>query len=129
MAQSRRKVCVGVVYGIGALLTGVGMNATGKTKAKSAAKPRVIKIEARKFLYTPNQIVLKKGELVALELTSIDFMHGFNIPDMKIRADLLPGKITRVTFTPETVGALDFLCDNFCGTGHEEMNGKFIVNI
>ena len=129
MAQSRRQVCVRALYGIGALLTGVGMNATGKTKAKSAAKPRVIKIEARKFLYTPSQIVLKKGELVVLELTSIDFMHGFNIPDMKIRADLPPGKITRVTFTPETVGAFDFLCDNFCGTGHEEMSGKFIVNI
>ena len=125
MDRSRRQLCLGAAYGIGALLFGVAMNSKGL--AKEIEKERVITIEARKFIYTPNQIVLKKGESVVLEFTSVDFVHGFNIPDMHIRADLPPGKITHVRLTPETIGEFDFLCDNFCGSGHEEMNGKITV--
>jgi len=88
---------------------------------------RVVKIQAMKFAYTPKEIVLKRGQPVILEFTSLDFVHGFRIPDLKIRADLPPGKITRVRLTPEVAGTFDFLCDNFCGAGHEEMGGRIIV--
>ena len=121
----RRRICVGAIYGIGALLTGSALIA--KSSAKAVAKERVIKIQAKKFMYTPNKIILKKGQPVVLEFTSVDFIHGFNIPDMKIRADLPPGKITQVRLTPDTAGEYDFLCDNFCGSGHEEMSGKITV--
>jgi cytochrome c oxidase subunit II len=76
---------------------------------------------------TQNRIVLKKNEPVVLEFTALDFTHGFNIPDWKIRADLPPGQLTRIRLTPEKIGEYVFLCDNFCGSGHEEMNGKIIV--
>jgi cytochrome c oxidase subunit 2 len=121
MNRSRRSLFLGALAGAGALLSGVGMGAS------AAAKERVVKIQAKKFVYTPNEIVLKKGEPVVLEITSLDFVHGFNIPDMKIRADLPPGQVTRIRLHPQTAGVFDFLCDNFCGSGHEEMNGRFIV--
>ena len=38
-----------------------------------------------------------------------------------------PGKTTVIRFTPEKAGVYDFLCDNFCGSGHEEMNGRIVV--
>ena len=125
MDHSRRRICLSAVYGIGALLSGAVINVQGK--AKTVAKERVIKIQAKKFVYTPNQIVLKQGEPVVLEFTSVDFMHGFKIPDMNIRADLPPGKVTQVRLTPDKAGEYDFLCDNFCGSGHEEMSGKITV--
>ena len=125
MDRARRRICISAVYGIGALLSWTAINA--KAPAKIVAKERVIKIQAKKFVFTPNQIVLKKGEPVVLEFTSVDFIHGFNIPDMNIRADLPPGKITRVRLTPDKAGVYDFLCDNFCGSGHEEMDGKITV--
>lgn len=118
----RRKICVAAVSGIGALLQG---GAIGAVNAK--AKERLIKIQAKKFKYTPNRIILKTGQPVVLEFTSVEFIHGFNIPDLKIRADLPPGQPTKVRFTPDKAGEYDFLCDNFCGTGHEEMSGKIIV--
>ena len=118
-------MCLSAVSGIGALLIGCAINTTAQ--AKTTAKERVIKIQAKKFVYTPNKIVLKLGEPVVLEFTSVDFTHGFNIPDMKIRADLPPGKITRVKLTPDKVGEYEFLCDNFCGDGHEGMSGKMTV--
>ncbi|GJJ02113.1 cytochrome-c oxidase [Duganella rhizosphaerae] len=99
--------------------------ALGAVQAK--AKERVIKIEARKFRYAPNVIELKKGEAVVLELTALDFPHGFSLPDFKIRADLVIGKPVRVKLKPEEAGQFGFLCDNFCGSGHEEMSGTLIV--
>jgi len=93
----------------------------------SQGNERVIKIQAMKFTYIPKEIVLKRGQPVVLEFTSLDFVHGFRIPDLKIRADLPPGKITRVRLTPEVAGTFDFLCDNFCGAAHEEMGGRIIV--
>ena len=94
---------------------------------QAGVKERVIKIEARKFRYAPNVIELKKGEAVVLELTALDFPHGFSLPDFKIRADLVVGKPVRVKLKPEEAGQFGFLCDNFCGSGHEEMSGTLIV--
>ena len=93
----------------------------------NAAQETVIKIVAQRFRYTPNEILLKKGQTAVLEFTSLDFVHGFNIPELKTRADLLPGKITTVRVRFDEAGSYDFLCDNFCGDGHEEMAGRFKV--
>ena len=44
-----------------------------------------------------------------------------------LRADVMPGKTTSIDFTPDKAGTFIYLCDVFCGTGHEEMNGTLIV--
>ncbi len=64
---------------------------------------------------------------VIIELTSEDIVMGFKVPDANVRADVIPGKKVRVRLVPANAGRLDFLCDIFCGSGHEEMNGAFIV--
>ncbi|MDN2671873.1 cupredoxin domain-containing protein [Janthinobacterium sp. SUN026] len=125
MDRARRQLCARLACGIGALLTVAAIDAQGVKKV--ALKERIIAIQAKKFVYTPNEITLKKDEPVVLAFTAIDFIHGFFIPDMRIRADLLPGQVTEVRLTPGKAGEYAFLCDNFCGSGHEEMNGKIIV--
>lgn len=125
MHRARRQFCIRCACGIGALLAVAAIDAQGVKKF--SAKERVIAIQARKFAYTPNEITLKKGVPVVLAFTAIDFMHGFFIPDMKIRTDLQPGQATQVRLTPGQAGEYPFLCDNFCGSGHEEMSGKIIV--
>lgn len=111
-----------------AVLGLLAASVSGAILAKPATKkPRIVRILAKKFEYKPREIVLKVGEPVVLELTALDFVHGFNVPDLKLRADLTPGQVQKLTFTPTVAGTIDFLCDNFCGSGHEEMNGKFIV--
>lgn len=91
------------------------------------APPRVVPVVAQRFHYTPAEITLKRGEPVVLEFTSLDFVHGFKVPDLGIRADLPPGTVIRVALTPAKAGVYDFLCDNFCGAGHEEMSGRIVV--
>lgn len=94
---------------------------------QDTGEEQVVQVTAQRFHYTPSEIVVKKGRPVVLEISSLDFTHGFNIPELKLRADLPPGKVTRVRFTPERVGEYPFLCDNFCGEGHEQMHGRIVV--
>jgi cytochrome c oxidase subunit 2 len=64
---------------------------------------------------------------VTLVLSSADFPHGFSIPDFGVRVDLVPGKTMELTFTPDRAGRFAFLCDNFCGEGHDGMTGMVVV--
>ena len=95
--------------------------------ARAEGDGRVIEIVAQRFTFTPNEIVLKRGEAVTLAIKSLDFPHGFNVPALGVRADLMPGQVTKVKLQPMQSGKIDFLCDNFCGDGHEKMHGRFVV--
>ncbi len=99
----------------------------GVLTAARAQPPREIEITAQRFKFTPNVIALKAGEPVVLLIRSLDFAHGFYVPDLNLRTDLMPGHVTRLALTPKALGELAFLCDNFCGDGHEGMDGHFIV--
>lgn len=101
--------------------------AGGGAAAYGASSEDVIQVTAQRYSYSPSEIVLRKGKPAVLELTSRDFMHGFKVPALNIRVDLPPGTVTRVRVTPEKTGIYDFLCDNFCGSGHEQMEGRIVV--
>jgi 3',5'-cyclic AMP phosphodiesterase CpdA len=92
-----------------------------------AAAERVVKVEARRYAYSPSQITLKRGVPVVLEIASRDVTHGFNLPDFGVRAEVAPGQVARVRFTPDRVGTFSFLCDVYCGSGHEDMSGTVVV--
>jgi cytochrome c oxidase subunit 2 len=111
-----------------ALLAGLLLPA-GTALFKVVAQPAMpeIRITARKFQYTPNQITLKKDQPVVLVLTSGDRIHGFKMEDYGLRADIVPGQETRVPFTPTTAGTVGFHCDVFCGDSHEDMEGTITV--
>jgi cytochrome c oxidase subunit 2 len=125
MRRTRATGLLVIAMGLGGATFGGALLAQAQTN--NANQEQVIKIVARRFAYSPSEIVLKKGQPVVLEFTSIDFVHGFKIPDLNIRADLPPGKVTRIRITPDKAGVYDFLCDNFCGSEHEEMSGRIIV--
>ena len=120
-SASRRRILQTVVATAGAALVRAGV-------AQDVAAPRVIELTARRFTYIPNEIALKVGERVVIAISSIDFVHGMNLPDLHMRLDLVPGRITKLELQPKTPGVIDFVCDNFCGDGHEEMHGRFIVS-
>jgi len=114
------------VIGIAAIAVAVAGAALG---TYAIAKPAevVIKVVAKRFDYTPNVIKLKKGVPVTLELTTKDVVMGFSAPDFATRADIVPGKTARVRFVPDKAGTFTFVCDIFCGTGHEQMEGTIEV--
>ncbi len=123
MPLNRRRWLEAIAAIAAAPLFGVAAKAVTAQK-----KLQTIKLVAERFHYTPNIIKLKAAHEYVLEISSKDFIHGFNLPDLKKRADLVPGMVTRVSVRFDKPGTYDFLCDNFCGDGHEEMSGKFIVS-
>ena len=119
------------VIAVFAFCFGAGFAAAAATQpkehAKERAKERVIKVVSRRFTFTPNNVVIHKGEAVKLEITSEDVLMGFNAPDFATRADIPPGQVTVVHLQPDKTGTFTFLCDIFCGSGHENMNGTITV--
>src|ERR1700690_4156589 len=118
MALQRRQV----LQATAALLAAAGAGAGAGVWAQSSEN--VVRITARKFAFLPGEVTLKRGEPVVLEFTSADVVMGFNAPDFGIRADIIPGQVSQVRIVPDKVGSFVFLCDIFCGDGHEGMAGK-----
>ncbi|MGE5094118.1 MAG: cupredoxin domain-containing protein [Betaproteobacteria bacterium] len=99
----------------------------GARVVAQSASERVIAVRTYKFAFDPSVIRLRKGEPVILEFTANDVFMGFNAPDFNVRTDVIPGKTTRVRLVPDKAGTFTFLCDVFCGDGHESMHGTLVV--
>src|SRR5437667_4314300 len=116
--ERRRLLAAGIVTAVGAVF-GAG--------SLAQANEKVIRMTARKFVFLPREIRLKKGVPVVLEFVTADVVMGFNAPDFNVRADIIPGQPARVRFTPDKLGEFTYLCDIFCGDGHERMTGLLRV--
>ena len=110
----------------GSMAAGVAA-AAGPLAILAEPAPRIIPIQARKFTYEPAELTLKLYEPVVFRLTSADVVMGFNVPDFKVRGTIIPGQATEVAMTPNKTGEFIFLCDVFCGSGHENMEGTMRV--
>src|SRR5215831_10009844 len=95
------------LIGITSVAVLVSFGAIGVIKA-AEPEPQVIKITAKKFEYQPAEFKIKKGVPVVLELTSADVVMGFNSVDLGVRADVIPGKVARIKFTPTKTGVFAF---------------------
>jgi cytochrome c oxidase subunit 2 len=123
MNMARRAALFGAVAGV------FGLSSIGAYVAAARAEPKekVIKITANRFAFTPGSITLKKGVPVVFEFRTLDVFMGFNLPDFNVRADIVPEKVARLRLVPDKTGTFIFLCDVFCGGGHEKMNGQLTV--
>jgi len=92
-----------------------------------AMDEQVVRVSASNFQFKPSEIVVRKDVPVTFELTSQDRHHGFKLPEFHVRADIQPGVVEKVRFIPDKVGVFAFVCDVFCGDGHEEMSGTLRV--
>ena len=105
----------------------IGFGVALTPRPTHSAQEQVIHMTAKKFEYSPDQITVKKGVPVILEITSVDRDHGFKLREFGVRADIKPGETTRVEFVPDKTGHFPFRCDVFCGSGHEDMSGELVV--
>ena len=88
---------------------------------------REVKVEAFRYGYRPDPIVVKKGERVRLIATSTDVTHGLGIEDLGINLELAPGEESRAEFTAEKAGEFHIHCTVYCGSGHRGMHGTLRV--
>lgn len=93
---------------------------------------REIHVEAYQFFFTPEKIVVNKGEKIRLIISAEDVPHGFEIegfqiPDYDIDTIIRPGMPLILEFDADEEGVWEFICSIYCGFGHSTMKGLFIV--
>ena len=74
-----------------------------------------------------SQLVLPAGRQVDLTLRAVDVIHGFAVPEMRLKQNAVPGQIQHIHFTPEAPGEYAILCTQVCGLGHYRMQAMLRV--
>ncbi len=73
------------------------------------------------------QLVLPANREVDLTLRAHDVIHGFAVPEMRLKQNAVPGQDTHIHFTPEIPGDYAILCTQVCGLGHYRMHAVLRV--
>ncbi|MBI5143505.1 MAG: permease [Candidatus Omnitrophica bacterium] len=94
---------------------------------ESAAKVKEVDVEAYQYGFSPNPIVVKKGDNVKLNITSRDVTHGFYIGEYKVNVAVKKGAVTEVKFVADRPGEFDIICSVYCGPGHSGMKGRLVI--
>jgi cytochrome c oxidase subunit II len=66
-------------------------------------------------------LVVPANRAVRFNLTSLDVIHSFWIPQTRFKRQLIPGTVEHVTLTFTHPGLLRGQCAEFCGLRHPEM--------
>jgi len=93
--------------------------------------------------YTVNQLHVPVNKKIRIDLTSLDVIHSFGLPELRVKQDIIPGMVIPVHFTATmtsdeflktTIGtkregkSLEVACAQLCGLGHYRMRAFFTVH-
>src|SRR5579864_1570362 len=70
---------------------------------------------------TTNDLHLPVGQKIVFDVTSVDVIHAFWVPDLFGQIDANPGRINHITYTANQVGEFRGVCAMLCGAGHSGM--------
>jgi cytochrome c oxidase subunit 2 len=67
------------------------------------------------------------GVPVWVQLTSTDVVHGFALPNFRVKLDAVPGRVNQTWFQAAREGTWEVACYQHCGTSHYKMRGTLTV--
>lgn len=67
------------------------------------------------------------GVPVWVQLASTDVVHGFSLPNFRVKLDAIPGRVNQTWFQAEKPGTWEVACYQHCGTSHYKMRGTLTV--
>jgi cytochrome c oxidase subunit 2 len=81
---------------------------------------------------TVGECTIPSGTPIIFNVTSVDVMHNFGLPDFKLKIDAIPGRYNILWITAPDVSGNSTLtyqirCYELCGTGHTYMIGSLVV--
>jgi len=95
--------------------------------------------DAKDDVVTLNQLHLPVNKPVIVRLRSKDVIHGFNVPEFRVKQDAIPGLTIPIWFTPTITTeemrqrtnnpefTYEIACAQLCGLGHYRMRGFVTV--
>jgi cytochrome c oxidase subunit 2 len=84
-------------------------------------------ILAQTWTFLPNRITVPVGSTVTFYVTSKDVQHGFNLQQTNVNMMVVPGEVSTLTMTFTEPGEYNFVCNEYCGVGHQTMYGTVVV--
>jgi len=70
---------------------------------------------------TSAELFLPVNRQTVLELTSIDVIHSFWVPEFRVKQDAVPGMVNPLRITPTETGPYVVRCAEICGLDHSYM--------
>ena len=109
---------------VAVLLLGVPQAPSPKPQA-----PKIIRVSAERFAFTPSEITVERGTVIEFHLTSDDTDHGFRIVGTDVNAEIPKRRRgeTVVKYVAETAGTFVIECSRPCGAGHTAMRATLKV--
>ncbi len=84
-------------------------------------------ILAHIWAFTPNEMHVPVGSRVTFYVTSRDVQHGFLLQGTNVNAQVIPGYVSTLSYHFTKPGTYTFVCNEYCGLGHQSMYGRIIV--
>ncbi|NET55068.1 MAG: cytochrome c oxidase subunit II [Symploca sp. SIO2E6] len=113
----------------------LGLGASPKTEGQEASLTvDVMGLQyAWIFTYPDTDIVsgdlhIRVNEEVQLNLTAMDVLHAFWLPQFRIKQDAIPGRESQLRFTPTKLGDYPIICAELCGSYHGAMVTRLYVD-
>ncbi len=74
-----------------------------------------------------NELHIPAGRKIVLTMTTEDVLHDFFIPAFRTKADVVPGRYTKMWFEATKPGKYHLFCAEYCGMNHSGMGGWVYV--
>lgn len=95
-----------------------------------AVTDAAVPVAVFQFGFSPRVLHMETGQTYTLEFLAKDVIHGLSL-QMGLagsrNAVLTPGMMTTLEVMPTQPGEYLFLCNEYCGVGHQFMSGKIVV--
>ena len=88
---------------------------------------RAFTLTARKFVFEPEVIDVRRNDIVQLTITSTDIAHSFTVDAYRIQKRIPAGGTLTFSFRADEVGRFPFYCSMRADPGCQEMRGELIV--
>ena len=105
----------GVVHKLGGAYTKSIKDENGKTIELGSM--------GKSALYVPADTNI----ILEMSAPTDDVIHAFYIPSLRIKEDVVPGRVTKQWFNVPNVGEYDIECAEYCGTDHSYMYSRLVV--
>jgi cytochrome c oxidase subunit 2 len=121
------------------------MNTWASEKIARPAIPPTVEVTARQFewrlrypgddgalgtpddLFAVNDLHVPVDTDILVHLKSMDVLHSFFLPNLRVKQDAVPGTTIPVWFRATETGTFDLVCAELCGWGHYKMRGRLTV--
>ncbi|MGY8767610.1 MAG: cytochrome c oxidase subunit II [Pirellulales bacterium] len=85
------------------------------------------KLDTLDDLHLINDLHVPMDEDVVIRIESMDVLHSFFLPNLRVKQDMVPGMQQHIWFHAVKDGKFDIVCAELCGWGHYKMKGRLTV--